>query len=168
MLLTVGVIAPGTASAQTTDPAALAASLSDMIDGARAQEGLDGLHRDPALAEIALDWSAVMAAADGLSHNPDASAAYDAEWTRFAENVGQALVPGADPAAVIERLHDAFMQSSGHRANVLASDYTVIGTGVVVAEDGRVWVTVNFADATPPPTEPPPSSRPTHYQRPLP
>lgn len=169
MLLTVGFVGPGTATAQTPAPeghdtAALAASLAHMIGVARAGEGLQPLGWDPGLADIALGWTRSMAADGRLSHNPDASASHEAEWTRFGENVGQAKVPGAEPAEVISRLHAAFMASSGHRANVLQPVHRAIGVGVVVADDGRVWVTVNFADSAPP--EAPAQARRGHYQRP--
>jgi hypothetical protein len=39
----------------------------------------------------------------------------------------------------------AFMQSPGHRANILDSDFTEIGIGVVVTSD-RIWVTQVFRE----------------------
>ena len=39
---------------------------------------------------------------------------------------------------------DWWMQSSGHRANILNPAYTQIGVGLAVAPDGAYWVTVNF------------------------
>lgn len=164
-----GLLGPTAAGAQgappTPDP--LAAALVDMIDGSRAEHGLAPLGWDPALADIAVGWSATMAAEGRLHHNPGAAASYQAQWTRFAENVGAARVPGADPAAVVARLHTAFMESSGHRDNVLGQPFTAVGIGIVVDDAGKVWATVNFSDATPPVDDAPtPAPAPaTHYRR---
>lgn len=38
----------------------------------------------------------------------------------------------------------AWMNSPGHRANLLSGLYEVIGVGIVCAPDGTVWVTQNF------------------------
>jgi hypothetical protein len=44
--------------------------------------------------------------------------------------------------------HDALMHSPPHRANILDPDYTVIGVGVLRAND-QVWVTEDFARGLP-------------------
>lgn len=44
----------------------------------------------------------------------------------------------------IESLHQALMNSSGHRANILSSTYTHVGIGVV-EQNGTLWVAQHFA-----------------------
>lgn len=72
----------------------------------------------------------------------------------MAENVGYATWPGGSMTVVVPHLHQAFMDSPGHRANILG-DYNQVGIGVVVDGD-TTWVTVNFlqgplsAESTPP------------------
>ena len=43
----------------------------------------------------------------------------------------------------MQQLHDAFMGSAGHRANMLNASYNRVGIGVVLS-GGKIWVTVRF------------------------
>ena len=43
----------------------------------------------------------------------------------------------------VPQMHQAFMRSSGHRANILRSSWRKVGVGVKV-HNGRVWVTELF------------------------
>ena len=59
-------------------------------------------------------------------------------WTGLGENVGV----GID----VSGLHQAFMNSSGHRRNILGN-YNYVGVGVTVDDEGFMWVTVIFMKA---------------------
>src|SRR5690606_37465102 len=63
-------------------------------------------------------------------------------WLSLAENVGR----GWD----VDGLHNAFMKSAAHRANILDATWDYIGIGVVVDGRGEMWVTINFVDTTVP------------------
>jgi uncharacterized protein YkwD len=54
----------------------------------------------------------------------------------MAENIGV--------GASVQAVHDALMDSSGHRENILGSGYQRVGVGIVRRGD-RVWVTELFA-----------------------
>ena len=56
-----------------------------------------------------------------------------------AENIGLAG-SGARSGA----LHNAWMNSTGHRVNLLGRNLDVIGIGAYCAPDGRLWVTQQF------------------------
>ena len=129
----------------------------------RVQRGLAPLVRDGGLDGVARDWSSVMASQVNLHHRPDLVSQVDrrvtAAWTRLGENVGVGGTVGS--------LHDAFMNSTGHRHNVLG-DYNRLGVGVVVDSRNTIWVTFNFMKGPwiggrtglePPP--PPPLPKPT-------
>ena len=120
------------------------AAFVDAINASRAGHGLDPLHPNEELRDVARTWSVAMDAADILSHNPGYAEEYTGDWERMGENVGVATVPGAPSARVVEVLHEAFMDSPGHRANILG-DYNQVGVGVLVDGD-TTWVTVNFLD----------------------
>jgi hypothetical protein len=105
-------------------------------NGARANSGAGSLKVDGELTAIARRWSGKMAAANQLSHNPNLSKEVSADWEKLAENVG------FGPS--VESIHQAFMNSAGHRANILDSALTHIGVGVVVDGDGQIWVTEVF------------------------
>jgi len=99
---------------------------------ARAQAGVKSLAWDPTLAAAAFEHCRMMAAAGGISHQyrgePDLSsraAQAGALFSLIEENV--AMAPSA--AAV----HQAWMQSPGHRENLLSSDVDHVGVAVVYA-----------------------------------
>jgi hypothetical protein len=75
-----------------------------------------------------------MKSEDELFHNPNLGSVTSG-WSALAENVGV----GAD----VDRLHEAFMDSDGHRKNILG-DYNYVGVGVVTESDLKMWVTVVF------------------------
>ena len=76
-------------------------------------------------------------AADGtIYHNDNLANEIDGKWWALGENVGMG------PSC--ESIHDAFMASPGHKANILDKDYNQIGVGVTV-KDGTIYVTEVFA-----------------------
>ncbi|MGE3328997.1 MAG: CAP domain-containing protein, partial [Acidimicrobiia bacterium] len=112
------------------------------LNSERTSRGLVALTRDPGLDAVADDWSGRMASVNVLSHRPDLStriAAVEPRWTRGGENVGY----GGD----VLGLHNAFMNSPGHYANVVG-DWNRIGVGVVV-KGSTIWVTFNFLKGPP-------------------
>lgn len=63
-----------------------------------------------------------------------------------AENIARcaACTPPPD-AARVERLHEGWMNSAGHRANILGAGYTRFGFGIAVGEDGGLYAVQTFA-----------------------
>jgi uncharacterized protein YkwD len=59
------------------------------------------------------------------------------------ENIG--WTTGSDSAAT-SKIHGMFMDSSGHRANILGKSWDVIGVGAYKGADGKKMYTVLFAD----------------------
>jgi uncharacterized protein YkwD len=49
--------------------------------------------------------------------------------------------PGNMSAGAME---GAWMNSAGHRANILNGAFTVAGVGAAIGPDGRIWVAVDF------------------------
>ena len=108
------------------------------LNAARSDAGLAPLALDILVTPIAREWSAQMAAAATMSHRPDLRDQFERrvtqEWRRIGENVGRGSSVGV--------LHDAFMASPSHKANVLG-DYNRVGIGVSFSDRG-IWVTFNF------------------------
>jgi hypothetical protein len=71
-----------------------------------------------------------------IYHNSHLADQIGGNWTALGENVGMG------PSC--ESIHDAFMNSPGHKANILDTDYNQGGVGVVI-KDGTVYVTEVFA-----------------------
>lgn len=129
----------------TARPAAASTAMEDefftLLNQLRAQHGKPGLVQNSRMADFARDWSHTMASTNKLAHDPDyvgdlKQALFPGqEWYRAAENVGQGYT--------VRSLHDAFVASSGHFANMIG-DHNSVGIGVVVV-NSRIWVTVRFA-----------------------
>ena len=107
---------------------------TDDISAARRNQGLPLLATRGDLVVVARRWATTMAQRDVLAHNPSLTKQVQ-DWSWVGENVGY----GPDAQVV----HVAFMDSPGHRANILDTDYTQVGVGAVVL-NGRVWVAEVF------------------------
>ena len=106
------------------------------INASRASAGLAPLAANGSLTSYARTHTAAMMDAGDIFHSSSAQlgAAGGTGWDRMGENVGK----GQNPST----LHEAFMNSSGHRANILGDyNYVGIGTG---SKDGYLYVTVIF------------------------
>ena len=110
------------------------------VNDTRALAGVDPLALDPALIISAEDWSDRMATAQVLEHAPDLAPGAPPGWGRLGENVGQAE-QGQDQATA---LHEAFVASPTHYANLVQPDYTRLGVGLTTDTHGRLWVTLRF------------------------
>lgn len=117
---------------------------------ARADKGASPLRGDGELTAVARRWSARMAQAQSLSHNPNLTSEVSHDWEKLAENVGV--------GPTVAEVHDAFMASSSHRSKILDPAFTAMGVGVITDDKGRMWVTEIFmqlrsgAGTNPPPT----------------
>jgi uncharacterized protein YkwD len=106
--------------------------------------------------DVAYKWSTVMASERRMYHNPDYYNQFCC-WRNAAENVGWTTVSDPnDPAVVsdaVKRLHQAFMNSEGHRRNIMNPLFDHVGIGVEVRENSCpsgtpyttcMWATENF------------------------
>jgi uncharacterized protein YkwD len=125
------------AAAAAADPTAEAAVLA-LVNEARADAGCGALTADPALAAVARAHSADMRDRDYFSHtSPEGLSPFDraeqagVDYSR-AENIafGQ-----SDAAAVME----AWLESPGHRENILDCELTRLGVGVAEGPGGPWW-----------------------------
>jgi hypothetical protein len=117
--------------------------LHKLHDEARAAARLPVLREDPAFDQVARAWAFSLARSGTLAHNPSFAsqiARTVPTWQRITENVGYA------PTAA--RMHQAYMSSSGHRANILDSRVQRVAIGCVRDGSGRLWSTVNFVGAS--------------------
>jgi len=106
------------------------------INAARSENGLGLLQIDDGLESHARSHTLGMIDASELYHSTSAElrAAGGQDWDKIGENVGRGQSPNS--------LHNAFMNSPGHRDNILGDyNYVGIGTG---SRDGYLYVTVVF------------------------
>lgn len=110
--------------------AAEADTIYALVNQSRADAGLAPLQRNPAIDAVAVNWANQMAASNKMSHNPDFSTQIPSGWNSAGENVAQGQSSGSD-------VHIAWMNSAGHRANILG-DYTDVGIAFISAS-GTTW-----------------------------
>ena len=157
--------------------------LVSLTNQARAAAGLRALKVDAALTSIARWRSKDMIVKDYFSHSIPPSgkmvfSVLDSKGYCYkiaGENIGWNNYPDDVATRTIQR---QFMDSSGHRANILGKAWDVVGIGAYKGPSGKKMWTVLFADkcgttapkptpkpaapATPPPTATPePASTPT-------
>ncbi len=129
------------------------------INAERANVGRSKLVVKSDLVSVARNHSKDMAADGTIYHNSNLKNEVGGNWWALGENVGM--------GSNCESLHNAFMDSPGHKANVLDKDYNQIGVGAEM-DGGTIYVTMVFAGrpsastAKPKPeAKPKPAAKPT-------
>jgi len=130
------------AQAPPASPTVAEQYLFAQANAERAQRGLAALRWDNALYRAADFHARQMAAHAAISHQfsgePDLSERgrnAGAHFSMIAENVAEA------PTAV--EIHQAWMESSGHRANLLDANATAVGIRVL-SRDGQLYAVEDF------------------------
>jgi uncharacterized protein YkwD len=139
---------PAEPPAEVAEPDAAAEDqVFALANAARAEAGLAPLERMTEIDVVARAWSTHLATGGlDLAHNPDFSAQIPPGWSSAAENVGWMQDNGQLSAdAVAERIHQGWMDSPGHRENLLNPAYTRIGVGVAHSAEHGWYLTQNFA-----------------------
>lgn len=116
--------------------------LLELHNQARAQANLPALREDQRFNQVTRAWAIELSRSRQLRHNPDYATQIGRmvpDWERMGENVGY----GPDAAA----LHTAYMNSPGHRANILNGQFQRVAVGCFRDVNGRAWTAVNFVRA---------------------
>ena len=117
-------------------------SFAKKINGARDYHNKGRLKLDPQLSKVAMKQTQSMTNRNRLYHTTDLGSRVT-RWTMLAENVGYGYSVGS--------LHKMFMDSAGHKQNILNGQYEYVGVGAKRAH-GWLWVTVVFQAARNPGT----------------
>lgn len=118
--------------------------LLNLLNQDRASNGLAALTLDSRLSELARLKSCDMNEHHYFSHTSPTYGTAAQMLTRFGysfNGVGENIAHHA----TVEKAEAAFMSSSGHRANILGSQWTKVGIGVCFDSQGFVYVTQLFA-----------------------
>jgi uncharacterized protein YkwD len=102
----------------------------------RAPYGAPALSINEELMTKAQLWADYLASVGHLEHSL-LTQSVGPGWYMLGENVG------SGPS--VEAVEAAFMQSPGHRANILNPEFNWAGTGVAVTSNGTVFVVQVFA-----------------------
>lgn len=137
-------ITRGNASSVNNPYAELARDVLYYTNEERAKHGLTALTWEDDVAKVAQKYSEYMAknnflAHEGIDGSTPKTRIDDGEikYTSLGENIGM----GTEHAKDIVR---AWMESEGHRANILRPEYTHLGVGVARGDNGYLFWTQNF------------------------
>ncbi|WP_240136816.1 CAP domain-containing protein [Streptomyces sp. MUM 178J] len=137
-------------SAERTTPTAEAGSKAEaeaaavlsIVNAERAKAGCSAVRADGALANLAEGHSQDMKDRGFFDHtNPDGESPWDRAAEAGVSNLGGENI--ARGQADAEAVMNAWMNSDGHRANILNCEYKTLGIGVVLGTGGPWW-TQNF------------------------
>ncbi|MGH9036270.1 MAG: CAP domain-containing protein, partial [Acidimicrobiia bacterium] len=150
------VTLPTAASADTVgDEAAFVARINEL----RASKGVPGLEVHPNLVDKARAWSATMASAGRIWHST-LSDGITVDWRKLGENVGM--------GGSVQPLHEAFIASPKHYANLVDPDFNYVGIGVTYP-GGTLYVAEMFMKlASAPVAVAPPAPAPAPAPSPAP
>ncbi|MFJ7772886.1 CAP domain-containing protein [Streptomyces sp. NPDC097107] len=130
------------APAAVSDEAVAQAQVLKLVNDERAKVGCSPVAANSALRELAEDFSQAMAEQGFFDHtDPSGATPWDrAEAAGISSLGGENIARGqADAQAVM----DAWMDSPGHKANILNCDFQTLGVGVHFGSGGPWW-TQNF------------------------
>jgi hypothetical protein len=146
--LLVGLLGLSVAAQQGTGPQpAKAEQLFAMANATRTQEGRGRLAWDQSLADAAMKHCMRMAAEGPIAHRyggePDLTtraATAGAHFSLIEENIAVGSYPGS--------IHQGWLDSPGHRTNMLNPDIDRVGIAVVAAQ-GVLFAVADYARAVP-------------------
>ena len=145
----------------TLDYELLSAALHYATNAERTKKGLAPLAYSRGLRDAAFEHSRDMAVADFFSHDNPKDSAKRTPWQRMAakgvaggyraENIAKNTAAGSTYLSVADALVKQWMNSPGHRANILNPKLTRLGCGAHACRCPKfhLLATQNFASAGP-------------------
>jgi len=146
-------ISAGSALADTSMETLRARAL-EMVNASRAANDLPPLERNAALTRAAQSHADDMLRRDYYSHtSPEGGSVSDrfqaaggSKWLLTAENI--AKCDGCKPPLsqnYVRQMHKGWMNSPGHRRNILRRGLDRFGYGMAIDDDGRLYAVQTFA-----------------------
>ncbi|MCA1489320.1 CAP domain-containing protein [Ensifer sp. NBAIM29] len=137
----------------TGDLASLRAEALALVNEARSRHGLDPLHLTETLNSAAQAHAEDMLARNYYSHTaPEGEEVGDryrqrggSRWEKVAENIARCTgCPSVPTTEGVSEFHEGWMNSPGHRRNILATGLEGFGFGII-GESGRQFAVQTFA-----------------------
>jgi uncharacterized protein YkwD len=117
------------------------------VNQVRGEHGAPPLRGDPALTRVAREYSCALARRDTLSHT-GASGQTVADRIRAAgktyREVGENLASTLNARDPVRTAVEGWMQSPGHRQNILRETFTETGVGICRDAGGTLYFTQLF------------------------
>jgi len=159
---------PAAALAADTRLATFDQQMITLINQARRDRGIAPLTEAVGLTRVSAWWSGQLSAGKTgyqLAHNPDAWTMVAADGAANRTSWGENVAWSSSTASTAQEIFTAYMNSPGHRANILSTAYRFVGMGTVGGGHG-LWNTTEFTDQVQPgqavaPPAPKPTPKPT-------
>lgn len=127
LILAVGVLATLTTACESTPEERNL--VIDLVNQSRAANGHGPVRMNEKLNEKADRWAGKLRDSCSLSHSRLSDGAPD-EWLKLGENVGY--------GGAIEQVHEAYLNSPGHKANIMDPAFNSVGAAAVWGDcDGQ-------------------------------
>ncbi|HEU5302322.1 MAG TPA: CAP domain-containing protein [Acidimicrobiia bacterium] len=134
--------APPTCVGPAGPPDTISSELFTLTNNDRAANGLGPLRWNPQLWCLAHGWSAHIAGMGTLTHR-DLNAVIRSPEYRGYYALGENLLRGSR-SLTAGAMENAWMNSSGHRANIVGGQFTSFAVAYFITGDGQIFVTANF------------------------
>ena len=149
-----GALAATAATAAVTDTQATTfdAQLIALINTARTAAKVPKLVEATGLTRLSVWWSAQQQSGSTkyqLQHNPNAWTMVTTYGAANRRSWGENVAWSSSTATTAQQIFTAYMNSPGHRANILSASYRFVGMGTVPGAHG-LFTTTEFADAVQP------------------
>ncbi len=115
-----------------TNQAGAERKIFDLLNGERAQAGLPPVEFDPAVANVAREISADIAARGGTPGGPSVD-----ERLKKAGIASQVVLQSAAADRSYERAHERLVASPSNRANIMTTEANKVGVGATTAQDSE-------------------------------
>lgn len=130
--------APATRSASAPADSSVPSAVLALVNQERSKVGCSPLTASSSLASLAQDFSEDMAARGFFDHtDPDGRTPWDRASTAGVRGLAAENI--ARGQATAQAVMDSWMNSPGHRANILNCDYRTLGVGVHYGSGGPWW-----------------------------
>ncbi len=142
---------PGTVV--STRSAVIAREVFDLLNSERAGRGLAPLTWDPQLAALAQEWAVHLAATDTFTHRNLQSTLAAPGFTGVFASLGENIAAGSVTSGWV---HQMWMNSAGHRGNLLQPGFDSVGIGIACDTNGQLMAVQNLGrhrTTTAPPIE---------------
>lgn len=149
--------APGSENENEIDEAEIEGLILEHANEGRMEKGYPALDENSRAADAAREHAEDMAENDYFSHTAQDGETAEQRYgfCRGGENIAQTWantrVETADgttvhtsSADVAEGLHFMWMNSAGHRENILHDEWSSAGAGVAITDDGTVYAVMGF------------------------
>jgi uncharacterized protein YkwD len=136
-MLKVGAVVFGVALIASSCVSNEQTTVFNQINNSRTSRGIGATGANQWLSDFAQDWAEYMAANCTLGHSRTYASSNPYRWRSLAENVGR--------GTSLANVHNAFMNSASHKANILNPKFNYSGTGVATG-CGYYWVVHEFME----------------------